>query len=25
VTGSVAGNNIWKPSGVATTSFQIVP
>ena len=25
VTGSVAGNNIWKPSNVATTSFQIVP
>ena len=25
VTGSVGGNNIWKPSGVATTSFQIVP
>jgi len=24
VSGSVAGNNIWKPSNVATTSFQIV-
>lgn len=24
VSGSVGGNNIWKPSGIATTTFQIV-
>jgi hypothetical protein len=25
VSGSVGGNNIWKPSGIATTSFLLVP
>jgi hypothetical protein len=25
VSGSVGGDNIWKPSGVATTSFLLVP